>query len=90
MTVPASEQSKRTMCIALYNRDLHANNCCPGNYDVEYSHGWFHAKRGTDETQIFRKPQLTAEADQKLAEGYEVLYSDVWNTFVLGDIKEPE
>ena len=88
--IAASEQSKRTMCIALFNRDLHQSNRCPGNYNVEYGHGWFYFRYGCQEMNKVQRPELTAEAEQKLREGYEVLYSDTFNTYLLGDRKDSD
>ena len=84
--VRAKYQTKRAMCIALFNRYLHQNSWCPANYDVDYGHGWFYVKRGRQESYPPQhRMDITAEAEKKLREGYEVLYSPEWNTYVLGD-----
>ena len=75
----ATEQTKATMCVALFNRDLHANSICPANHDVEYGCGWF-----SMDGKKMRRPDLTAEADEKLQQGFEVLYWPEGNTYVLG------
>ena len=79
MPVVAASQTKREFCIALLNRRLHKNNICPGNHNVGYFNGWFNI----DDEQ-FRDPDLTAEADKIMKAGtHRVLYSEVWNTYVL-------
>lgn len=89
--VKAKDQTKRTMAIALFNRDLHKNNICPGNHEVDYNRGWFYFdsgkadRHGKEVGYRTQDKKLTAEADEKLKEGYEVLYSPVWNTYVLGN-----
>lgn len=83
--IRAYEQSKRTMCIALYNRELNRSNICPANHEVDYGHGWFYFDHGKDDGRVFHRPDLTGEAEQKLAEGYEILYWPEGNTYVLGE-----
>ena len=70
---------KAKICIALLNAELDSHALCPGNYDVEYAHGWFYV----DEAK-FQRPDLTAQADKILRDKtHHVKYSRVWNTFVL-------
>lgn len=83
--VRAAEQSKRTLCIALFNRQLHANNICPANHEVAYDCGWFYM----DGKNVGHRPELTAEADEIMRSGrYVVLYWEEGNTFVLGDVND--
>lgn len=79
MIIPASDQTKETMSIAILNRELHANSICPGNHETTYNRGWFQI----DDNRPFRRPDLTAEADKLLSAGVTVYYSSVWNTYVL-------
>lgn len=82
--VVAASQAKREVCIALFNRELHKNNRCPGNYDVDYRHGWFYWQYGATEEQHAQRPELTAEADEIIRTGsHTVMYSPNWNTYVL-------
>lgn len=84
MVVLASEQSKRTLCIALYNRALNKSNLCPANYQVNYDRGWFSVRDGWKDEVKFRRPDITAEADKLLLSGNVlVYYSAVWNSYVL-------
>ena len=81
MIVRAVYQTKRELCVALFNRQLNAHGICPGNHSVEYSHGWFYC----DDDSPHQRPELTEEADEIIANGsYVVYYSSVWNTYVLG------
>ena len=81
MVIPASEQSKENMCIALLNRELHADNVCPGNHEVSYNRGWYQI----DDNPPFHRPDITREADRLLSAGVTIYYSPVWNTYVLAD-----
>jgi hypothetical protein len=78
MVVPASEQTKETMCIALFNRELHARSICPGNHDVCYGRGWFYF-----DSKPRHRPDLTVQAEELLRQGETVYYSPLWNTYVL-------
>ena len=79
--VRAANQTKREFCIAIMNRELHANNICPGNHEVHYSHSWFYFDGSPEQ-----RPDLTAEVDRIMEAGYHYVgYSRVWNTYVLID-----
>lgn len=92
MLVKAARQTKREFCIAVLNRELHKNSRCPGNYSVDYAHGWFTSQYGSHEPIKMQRPDLTAEADRIMRDGMQqVGYQSGWNTFVLmqreGDAK---
>jgi len=79
----ASVQTKREFCIALFNRQLHANSMCPGNHDVDYSHSWFYC----DNDPPCQYPEITAEADEIMTSGSHIVcYSNMWNTYVLHEV----
>lgn len=81
MVVRASNQAKREFCIAIMNRNLHANSICPGNHEVDYHNGWFYF-----DGRPSQRPELTAEVDKIMKNGYYYVgYSRVWNTYVLVD-----
>ncbi len=89
MLVKATDQTKREFCIAIYNRELHKNSCCPGNYSVDYDRGWFTVQYGNNEPEKFQRPELTAEADKVMKDGSKIVgYQSTWNTFVLVDADE--
>lgn len=79
MVIPASDQDKRNMSIALLNHELHADSICPGNHEVSYNRGWFQI----DDNKPFRRPDITANAERLLRAGEVVYYSPVWNTYVI-------
>ena len=83
MITKAADQTKGTMCISLFNRELHKRSICPGNHEVCYSHGWFYF-----DGKPSRRPELTAEADRLLAQGVIVYYSPTWNTYVITGERE--
>jgi len=84
MLIKATDQGKQEFCIALFNRNLHKNNKCPGNYSVDYRNGWFYWAYGNHDECHAQRPELTAEADELMRSGsHEVWYSDLWNTYVL-------
>jgi len=82
MVAPASKQGKREFCIALFNRELNDNNCCPGNYDVDYHNGWFYWAYGNHDQQKAQRPDLTAEAERLMKAGVTVYYSTQYNSYV--------
>lgn len=82
------EQTKRNACKAALAERLHANSRCPGNYWIDYGHGWFYLTYGTEEEQCFQEPELTARAEELLEIHTEtgedtIMFSTVWNTYVV-------
>lgn len=82
------EQTKHNACKAALAERLHANNRCPGNYLIDYRHGWFYLVYGPEETEHFQDPELTARAEELLEIHKEtgedtILFSTVWNTYVV-------
>lgn len=82
MITTASEQTRRTLCIAIQNHFLHQRSICPGNHEVDYCRGWFYFD-GVPR----RDPELSQKADElqpRLEAGQITVYfSPTWNTYVL-------
>ena len=89
--VVASCQTKYEFCIAIRNRELHANSCCPANYDVNYDRGWFHVQYGSEEGYNEQRPDLTSTVDDMMRdETHHVGYlGGAFNTYVLLDGPHP-
>ena len=92
MAVVASHQTKREFCIAIRNRELNANNCCPANYIVEYDRGWFFVQYGAEDGCSEQRPDLTKEVDDMMREEtHHVGYiGGAFNTYVLLDGPHPD
>lgn len=75
-----TEQTKEKMCIAFFNRYLHANNICPANHDVEV---WGDGIFGMDGEEVVNYAVYNKAVECWEAGDDVVLYSSTYNSYVM-------
>lgn len=82
------EQNKANACIAALTERMHEDSLCPGNYNINYNHGWFQLEYGSNTFQPFRDKNLQLRANELLRRYKKtgnptIGFSTIWNTYVV-------